>query len=482
MGPWERTFFNKCLPFGRFARLIAPASCARFRSVESFFYFNGFNIRTSPTSNIITVDLKAFAQSIEQLAEEKGIAKEVIIETIEAALAAAYKRDYGRRGQIIRAHLTPSTGKVAFRQIKIAVDESMIKSEEEILEEERLRAAGELEQPEPRFKKRDEHDLDEWDADGEGVRKVRFNPEKHIMIDEAKKIKPDAIVGDEIEFSLPEEAAYEYGRIAAQTAKQVIIQKIREAEREAVFTEFKSREGEIVSGIVQRIEGRNVYIDIGRTVGIMPPEEQIPIERLRIGERIKVLISLVEKNPRGSGIFLSRAHPRLLGKLFEIEVPEIATGAVEIKSIAREAGSRSKVGAVSHEDGVDPVGALVGQKGVRVTTVISEIGGEKIDIIEWSEDPKRFISNALSPAKVITVDIDANRKEARAVVPDDQLSLAIGRGGQNVRLAAKLTGWKIDVRSDRKKEPDETSETEEQKPEEHESGEPTGELNDETTS
>jgi N utilization substance protein A len=391
------------------------------------------------------MDLKAFTQSIEQLAEEKGIPKETIIETIEAALAAAYKRDYGRRGQIIRAALNPATGKVSFRQIKIVVDESMIKSEEEILEEERLKESGEFEQEHSRSKRRDDDDTEIETA--EGVRRVRFNPEKHIILDEAKTMKQDAKVEDEIEFLLPDEPVYEYGRIAAQTAKQVIIQRIREAEREAVFNEFKSREGEIVSGLVQRIEGRNIYIDIGRTVGIMPPEEQIPGERLRIGERIKTLISLVEKNPRGSGIFLSRSHPKLLRKLFEIEVPEIASGGVEIKAVAREAGSRSKIAVVSHEDGVDPVGALVGQKGVRVMTVISEAGGEKIDIIEWSDDPGRFIAHALSPAKVINVEIDEHRKEARAIVPDDQLSLAIGKGGQNVRLAAKLTGWKIDVRS-----------------------------------
>lgn len=397
------------------------------------------------------VDLKAFTQSIAQLADEKGIAKEAIIETIEAALAAAYKRDYGRRGQIVRARLNATTGKVSFRQIKIVVDETMIKPEEEILEEERKREVGELREDKRDRTKRDDGDSEDTGIEGDGdVKKVRFNPEKHIMLDEARKTKRDANVEDEIEFALPEEQVYEYGRIAAQTAKQVIIQRIREAEREAIFNEFKSREGEIVSGIVQRLEGRNAYIDIGRTVGIMPPEEQIAMERLRIGERIKTLIFLVEKNPRGSGIFLSRAHPRLLKKLFEIEVPEIATGAVEIKAIAREAGSRSKIAAVSHESGVDPVGALVGQKGVRVTTVIAEIGGEKIDIIEWSDDPKRFIANALSPAKVIDVHTDERTREARAIVPEDQLSLAIGKGGQNVRLAAKLTGWKIDVRSDKK--------------------------------
>lgn len=402
------------------------------------------------------IDLKSFAQAIQQIADEKGIAKEKIFETIEMALAAAYKRDYGKRGQIVRANMDQASGKVTMRQIKIVVDESMIKSEEEIAAEEVARAARMSEasaSPEDEAKERQRKRREEEEEEiPMAERKVRFNPEKHLMLADAQKIKADAKPGEELEFPL--EYKEEYGRIAAQTAKQVIIQRIREAEREAVFAEFKEKEGELVSGLVQRIEGRNVYVDIGRTVGVLPPEEQIPYERYRVGERLKALIVLVEKNPKGPGIFLSRSHPRLLKKLFEIEVPEIASGAVEIKAIAREPGSRTKVAVVSHEQGVDPVGSLVGQKGIRVSTVIQELGGEKIDVIEWSENPVEFIAHSLSPAKVLDVETDAKYKEAQVMVPEDQLSLAIGKGGQNVRLAAKLSGWKIDVRSDKQIKPE----------------------------
>lgn len=413
------------------------------------------------------------------------------------ALAAAYKRDYGKRGQIIRAKMDPESGHVEVRQVKIIVDESLIKSEEEIAREEAEHAAREGEplasspsrsgRPDGRevarpdeagrhlpklsagiqvedlgtgqegpgtlpAEGRQPEEKKEREAEDEvpaEEKKVRFNPEKHLMLEEAQKLKPDVKPGDELEFPL--EYHEDYGRIAAQTAKQVIIQRIREAEREAVYDEYKNKEGELVSGLVQRLEGRNVFIDVGRTAAVLPPEEQIPYERYRVGERLKALIILVEKNPRGPGIFLSRSHPRLLRKLFEIEVPEIASGAVEIKAVAREPGSRSKIAVVSHEEGVDPVGSLVGQKGIRVSTVIQELGGEKIDVIGWSEKPEEFIAHALSPAKVLAVDLEEKRKEARAIVPDDQLSLAIGKGGQNVRLAAKVTGWKIDVRSDREK-------------------------------
>lgn len=387
------------------------------------------------------MDLKSFSQAIQQIADEKGISRDKIFETIEMALAAAYKRDYGKRGQIIRATMDPETGKLTMRQIKIVVDESMIKSEEEIAQEEAERAER-IAQGKEEERRRPSED----DEIPEGEKKVRFNPEKHMMIDEAKKIKKGIKSGEELEFPL--DTKDEFGRIAAQTAKQVIIQRIREAEREAIFDEFKSREGELVSGLVQRIEGRNVFVDIGRTTAVLPAEEQIPYERYRIGERIKALVLLVEKNPKGPGIFLSRSHPKLLRKLFEIEVPEIASGTVEIKAIAREPGSRTKIAVASHEHGIDPVGSLVGQKGIRVSTVIQELGGEKIDVIEWSEDPREFISHSLSPAKVLEVKT-SEFKEAVVTVPQEQLSLAIGKGGQNVRLAAKITGWKIDVRSDK---------------------------------
>lgn len=380
------------------------------------------------------MDLKSFSQAIDQIADEKGIERDKILETIEMAIAAAYKRDYGRRGQIIRAKLDPKTGKVTVKQVKIALDENMIKTDEEIAKEDtkkkEKRSAGEI-----------------WDEDktedGE-IRKVRFNPDRHLKLEEAKKIKPDVKPGEELEFPL--ESKEEFGHIAAQTAKQVIIQRLREAEREAIFNEYKSKEGEVVSGIIQRVEGRNAFVDIGRTTAILPYEEQIPGERYRVGTRLKALVILVEKNPKGPGVFLSRSHPRFLKKLFEIEVPEIPAGIVEIKAIAREPGSRSKIAVTSHEPNVDPVGSLVGQRGVRVSTVISELGGEKIDVIEWSDDPVKFVANSLSPAKVLDVEVDKRKKEAYVVVPENEFSLAIGRSGQNVRLAAKLTGWKIDVR------------------------------------
>lgn len=381
------------------------------------------------------MDLKSFTQAIQQIADEKRIPREKILETIEMALAAAYKRDYGKRGQIIRAKMDPDTGKVTLTQIKIAVDESMIRQEEE----------GEARWSDDAIHPAPEPEEETFNPE---EKKVRFNPERHLMIEEARKIKPDAALGDELIFPVeyPEGGA-EHGRIAAQTAKQVILQRIREAEREAVFEEFKDKEGEVMSGLVQRIEGRNVYVDIGRTAAILPPEEQVPGERYRVGERLKVLLTLVEKNPKGPGVFLSRSHPRLIKKLFELEVPEVASGVVEIKALAREPGSRSKIAAVSHDPAVDPVGSMVGQKGVRVSTVIQELGGEKIDIIEWDDDPKELIKNSMSPAKVLSVELNEERREARVTAPEDQLSLAIGRRGQNVRLAAKLTGWKIDVRS-----------------------------------
>ncbi|KKU52609.1 MAG: hypothetical protein A3F26_00635 [Candidatus Ryanbacteria bacterium RIFCSPHIGHO2_12_FULL_47_12b] len=366
------------------------------------------------------MDLKTIKSALEELSEEKGISKEKVIETIEMALAAAYKRDYGKRGQIVRAAFDLETGAIKFWQVKIVLDESMVKTDEEALSEDETAQQDET-----------------------ASKKVRFNPERHIMIDEARAIKSDVQPGEELEFSL--DTHRDYGRIAAQTAKQVIIQRVREAEREAIYDEYKEKRGGVISGIVQRIEGRNVFLDLGRTTAILPYEEQVQHERYRIGERIKGLLLMSEKNPKSPNIFLSRSHPQFVVKLFGIEVPEISQGIVEIKGIAREAGSRSKVAVVSNDPSIDPVGSLVGQKGVRVGTVIAELGGEKIDIIEWSENPAKFISNALSPAKVLDVEINEEERTATVIVDENQLSLAIGRNGQNVRLAAKLAGWKIDI-------------------------------------
>jgi N utilization substance protein A len=391
------------------------------------------------------MNIKEFTSAIAQIAEEKGIPFEKVIETIEMALAAAYKKDYGKKGQVIKAKLNPETGEVKFWQVKLVVDNTMIYSEEELakLKEKKEGLAEEV--------------LTEA---GEG--KVRFNPERHIMLEEAKKIKTKIKIGEELE--IPLETYEDYGRIAAQTAKQVILQRIREAEREVTLSEYKSKEGEIVSGIVQRIEGKNIFLDIGKTVGVLPREEQVPGEFYRIGQRLKAYLLKVEESPKGPVIFLSRAYPKIVSKLFELEVPEIAQGQVEIKSIAREAGSRSKIAVASLSESIDPIGSMVGQKGTRVAAVINELGGEKIDIIEWSEDPEKYIANSLSPAKVLEVKIEPKNK-AVAIVPEDQLSLAIGKDGQNVRLAAKLTGWKIDVRSPEAIEVTETEEAEKVKTE-----------------
>ncbi len=366
------------------------------------------------------MDLKNFASAIAQIAEEKGIPKEKVMDTIEMALAAAYKKDYGKKGQIVKASLDSETGDLKFWQVKQVVTKDMIYSEEEL------------------------QDLKEKKEPQEEEKKIRFNPEKHIMLEEAKKINPKIKAGEDLEMRL--EARKDYGRIAAQTAKQVVLQRIREAERDYILNEFKSKEGEIISGIVQRVEGRTVFMDIGKTLGLLPKEEQVPGEFYRPGQRLKVYVLKVEETPKGPAVFLSRAYPKLITKLFELEVPEVSTGAVVIKSIAREPGSRSKIAVASDAEGVDPIGSMVGQRGTRVSAVINELGGEKIDIIEWQENPEEYLANALSPAKILEIKIMPKNK-ALAVVPEDQLSLAIGKEGQNVRLAAKLTGWKIDVRS-----------------------------------
>jgi N utilization substance protein A len=364
-------------------------------------------------------DLKVMNSVLGELEEERGIPRTKVLEAIEAALATAYKKEYAKRGQIIRAHLDLSTGTTEFQQVKEVVDDTSVRFDEEV--------DGEI--PEP----------------AEGDLRPRFNPEQHITLDDAKFIKRDVKVGDELIFPL--EAKDDYGRIAAQTAKQVIIQKIREAEKVSVVAEYGARQGEIVSGTVQRMERGNIYVDLGRATGILPYDEQIPGERFRQGERIRALLYQVEESPRGIYLRLSRAHANFLAKLFEMEAPEAAHGTVVFKAIAREAGSRSKVAVASSDPHVDPVGSLVGQRGVRVSTVTSELGGEKIDIIEWSEDPKAFIEEALSPARISSVDLDEAEHKATITVASDQQSLAIGRGGQNVRLAAKLTGWRIDIQS-----------------------------------
>ncbi len=369
-----------------------------------------------------------FGSAISQICEEKGISKDKVIETIEAALAAAYKKDYGKKGQNVKAIFDEVTGGAKFYLVKEVVDETM----REFVEE------GALQEDK---KGRDEAN-EEAPEDSE-EKLPRFNPERDLTLPDAKKIKKDAEIGEIIEIELPEKK--DYGRVAAQTAKQVIIQRIREAERDAMYSEYKEKEGEVVSGIVQRIEGRNVFVDLGKSIGVLFPSDQVERESYRVGQRIKVYIAKVDAGSKGPGITLSRVHPEMIRKMFELEVPEIFSGTVEIKAIAREAGERTKLAVVSTEEGVDPIGSCVGQKGTRVQAVIDELGGEKIDIILWNDDIAKFISAALSPAKVLRVDINEAQKEAVVTVPEDQLSLAIGKRGQNVRLAAKLTGWKIDI-------------------------------------
>ena len=390
-------------------------------------------------------DLKVINSVIDQMSEERGIGREKMLDAIEQALATAYKKEYGKRGQIVRAHFDLASGSVEFAQIKIAVDETMVRLDEPITEEE--------ERPDDRgrHKKEDEEILPE------GETRVRFDPEKHILLEDARRIKRDAALAEELVFPL--EPKDDFGRIAAQTAKQVIIQKIREAEKEAALAEFGQKAGDIIMGHVQRFERGNLYIDLGRVTGVMPYDEQIPGERYRPGERVRALLLAVEETPRGIFIKLSRAHPEFLEKLFSVEAPELQSGSVVVKAIAREAGSRSKIAVASTDLHIDPVGSLVGQRGVRVSTVMGELGGEKIDIIEWSENPAQFIEDALSPARILSVTIEKSDDESvhRSVVSvaPDQQSLAIGRGGQNVRLAAKLTGWKIDIVSTGSKKEDE---------------------------
>jgi len=369
------------------------------------------------------MDLKSLKSAIAEVAQDRAIPQEKIFEVIEEAIASAYKKEYGRKKQKITAKLDAKTGDLNFWQVKQVVGPEMLLTEQEL----------------DNLKEKMSSD-DIFEENG----KVRFNTERHIMLEEAQKINPQSQTGEEM--LLPLESREDFGRIAAQTAKQVILQKIKELEKEQAYQEFKEKEGEVVSGIVQRIEPQVVFLDIGKTSAVLPRNEQIPSERYRPGQRLKLFVLATEQSPRGPQVIISRAHPKIISKLFELEVPEISAGQLEIKSIAREPGSRSKVAVQALEEGIDPIGALVGQRGTRILAVINELAGEKIDVIEWHEKPEKYIANALSPAKTLEVQLMPKNK-AIAIIQDDQLSLAIGKEGQNVRLAAKLTGWKIDIKS-----------------------------------
>jgi transcription termination/antitermination protein NusA len=337
-----------------------------------------------------------FESALTQIAEEKELNRDEILKMIELSLAAAFRKDYGEKDQNIVVEFFPETMSTKIFDVKTVVAEVV-------------------------------------------------DPVKEFTLEQALEFDENAKIGDEIKMDITPKSGAKFGRIAAQTAKQVIVQKIREAERGVQFSEYKAKERQLVSGLVQRIEGETVLVDLGKATGVLFPSEQIRGEKYSIGARIKVLILHVEPTAKGPKITLSRSHPDVVRRLFELEVPEIFNGIVEVKAIAREAGSRTKIAVWSAQEGVDAIGACVGQRGTRVQVIMSELGTEKIDIISWSEDTVKFIANALSPAKILNVTLNEDAKEAKVGVLEDQLSLAIGKAGQNVRLAARLTGWKIDI-------------------------------------
>ena len=379
------------------------------------------------------LDIKALKVALEQLEQEKKISHEKVVDAVEKSLAAAYQKEYGKRGQIVRCQINFETGETNFEQVKIVVDESTV----------RMPIEGEEEVFEPITQHQNYRNENQVEVEGEADLLPRYNEERHILLSTAKLLKKNAELDEEIVFPLDNQD--DFGRIAAQTAKQVIVQKLREAERESIVGEFTDKENTIVSGVVQRIERSTAFIDLGRTTAILPFEEQIPNERLRPGERVRAYLFSIEEGFRGLSIRLSRSHPKFLIELFKNESQEIAQGVVEIVAVAREPGSRSKIAVKSNDERVDPIGACVGQRGVRVTSITEELSGEKIDVIEWSADARRFIATALSPAKALSIELHEEEKKAIVTVAKEEQSLAIGKGGQNVRLAAKLTGWKIDI-------------------------------------
>ncbi len=338
--------------------------------------------------------ISAFAAAINQLADERGLPHDVIIEAIESAVAAAYRKDYGDPDQNIRAKLDEETGEFKIWQVFEVVEE-----------------------PE--------------------------NTHAQLTVEEAKELKKTAKLGDEVTVELEPHA--DFGRIAAQTAKQVISQRLREAEKEILYAEYKEKQGQLINGYVQQVEGPNVIMNIGKLNGLMIASDQIPGQTYYPGQRLKILVYNVEETPRGPRVLVTRSSADFITKLFELEVPEIASGSVEVKTIAREAGTRTKMAVASTQPGLDPVGSCVGQRGTRVQSVLSEIGDEKIDIILWSESIEQMITNALAPAKIEKITLRKKDSTALVTVPEDQLSLAIGKNGQNVRLASKLTGWEIDI-------------------------------------
>jgi len=373
--------------------------------------------------------MSELSSAIKQICEEKNLDYATVVGAIELALAAAYRKDYGEKNQNIKVDFDPQTGKTAIFDVKTVTENLPPELEEELRNNSNNPA--------------DNGKIITIEEATEDKEAKKFNPRTEIQLKEAMIMKHDAVIGEEILTELP--IPDSYGRMAAQTAKQVIVQKLREMERDMILREFKDKEKEVISGIVQRREGRFVLVDLGKAIGILPIEEQIYNERYNPGERIKVYVKEVKSGPKGPEIILSRKSEEILKKIFYLEIPEIANGLVELKAVAREAGSRSKVAIYTEADNVDPVGSCVGQRGARIQTIISELGGEKVDIIEYHEDPAKFVASSLAPAKIISIEIDDKQHKATVKVSPDKLSLAIGKNGQNVRLAAHLTGWKIDI-------------------------------------
>lgn len=375
--------------------------------------------------------MSEITKAIQILCEEKNLSYEAVMETIETALAAAYRKDFGNKQQNIKVKFDPETADMQAWDIKTVVED---------IDEEVLKNAQD-EMTRLREKARDEgRELTEEET----AELPHFNPKTELMLAEAKKINKKAKIGEILE--IPLEISGSFGRMAAQTAKQVIIQKIREAERNMVFGDFKGQEGQIIMGTIQRAEGRKVLVDLGKVTGLLLGEQQIEREKYRPGARMKFYVLSVNMGPRGPEILLSRSTGRLVEEIFKQEIPEIESGVVKIKGVARDAGFRSKVAVQTDDEAIDPVGACIGQRGSRINTIIEELGGEKIDIIEYKDDAAAYITKALSPAKVSSVELNDTEKTADVLVTSDQFSLAIGRSGQNVRLASELTGWRINLK------------------------------------
>ncbi|EKD43842.1 MAG: hypothetical protein ACD_72C00098G0003 [uncultured bacterium] len=370
-------------------------------------------------------------KAIQLLCDEKNLSYEAVMETIETALAAAYRKDFGNKQQNIKVKFDPETADMKAWDVKTVVEDI----DEEVL----LKAQEELAARREKARTENRELTDEETAD-----LPRFNPKTEMMLTAAKEINKKTKVGDVLE--IPLEIPGAFGRMAAQTAKQVIIQKVREAERNMVFGDFKTQEGQLIVGTIQRVEGRKILVDLGKVTGVLFGDNQVPRENYRPGARMKFYVLSVNMGQRGPEIMLSRSSSKLVEEIFKQEIPEIESGVVKIKGVARDAGYRSKVAVQTDDEAIDPVGACIGQRGSRINTIIEELGGEKIDIIEYSSDILAYINKALSPAKVSSVELNEAEKLADVAVASDQFSLAIGRNGQNVRLASELTGWKINLR------------------------------------